>query len=170
MPVTYDRIATYTVTGSAATSYTFSSISQTYTDLFLVCNITAVATGQGFRFQYGTSGTIDTGNNYSYTWLTGTGSVASSGRVSSTNQGQFGWAAVGSSTGFTTLTCNIQNYSNTTTFKTAINRSSDAGSETSALVNLWRSTAAITDIRLFPSNSNTMGVGSMLTLYGIKAA
>ena len=170
MPLTYDRIATHTVTGSASTSYTFTAIDQTYTDLFLVCNITAVAFGQGFRFQYGTSGTIDTGNNYSYTWVSGTGSTTPSGRVTNTNQGQFGWAAQGSSTGFTVLTCNIQNYSNTSTRKTAINRSDDAGAETSALVNLWRSTAAITDIRLFPSNGNTMGVGSMLTLYGIKAA
>lgn len=170
MPATYDKIATYTVTGTPASDYTFTSIPQTYTDLFLVINVTGIRAFEGFRFQYGSSGSIDTTTSYSYTWLTGTGSAASSGRVSNANQGQFGWAAIGSSTGVATFTCNIQNYSNTTTFKTSINRSSDAGSEASALVNLWRKTTAISDIKLFPSNGWTMGVGTTFNLYGIKAA
>jgi hypothetical protein len=169
MTATYDKIATHTVTGSALASHTFSAIPQTYTDLFLICNLIGISTGQGFRYQAGTSGTIDTANNYSYTWLSGSGSSAASGRVTTTNQGQVGWAWQGSSENSSVIIANFQNYSNTTTFKTAVGRTSDAGKESAAAINLWRSTNAITDLKLFPSNGYTMGVGSTLTLYGIKA-
>lgn len=170
MPATYDKIATYTVSGSALASYTFSTIPQTYTDLFVICNLVGISAGQGFRYQAGTSGTIDTGNNYSYTWLSGNGSSAASGRVSSTNQGQIGWAWQGSSENSSTIYASFQNYTNSTTFKTAVGRTADPGRESAGIINLWRSTNAITDLKLFPSNSYTMGVGSTLTLYGIKAA
>mgnify|MGYP007049610877 CR=1 FL=1 len=169
MTATYDKIATYTVTGSAQASYTFTNISQAYTDLFVICNLVGVPTGQGFRYQAGTSGTLDTGNNYSYTWLSGNNTAAASGRVSSANQGQIGWAWQGSSEKSSVIYANFQNYSNTTTFKTAVGRTADSGLESAAIVNLWRSTNAITDLRLFPSTSTTMGVGSTLNLYGIKA-
>jgi hypothetical protein len=169
--ITYTPIAKRVIT-SPTTTVTFSNIPSTYTDLVVVCSLIGISTGQGFRYQVGTSGTIDTGNNYSYTWISGKGTGSpntASNRVSTTNQGQIGWAWQGSSENLSVVTANFQNYSNTTTFKSSIGRTSDVTKEVSAIVNLWRSTNAITDLRLFPSNGYTMAAGSTLTLYGIKA-
>jgi hypothetical protein len=62
----------------------------------------------------------------------------------------------------------FMNYSNTTTYKTALTRSnSPYGTE--AAVNLWRNTSAITSITLF-IQSSTLNAGTTFTLYGIAAA
>jgi anti-sigma-K factor RskA len=63
----------------------------------------------------------------------------------------------------------FMNYSNTTTFKTAINRADNANRGMDAIVNLWRSTSAITSIKLYFSSGN-IASGAIATLYGIKAA
>ena len=79
MPVTYTPIATYNGDGSA-TTITFSSIPQTYTDLVLVMPIfTTVNANESVRING------DTGNNYSSTWITGNGSTAASSRLSNNN-------------------------------------------------------------------------------------
>jgi hypothetical protein len=66
----------------------------------------------------------------------------------------------------------IQNYSNTTTYKTSIGRGNRPDSLVDATVSLWRDTAAITTIDLamgsaFPANN--FASGSTLSLYGIAA-
>ncbi len=63
---------------------------------------------------------------------------------------------------------NVMNYSNTTTYKTILSRSSDLYTEAS--VNLWRNTAAITSIIIGAQGAYTFSAGSTFTLYGIKAA
>jgi hypothetical protein len=44
----------------------------------------------------------------------------------------------------------LQNYSNTTTFKTIISRSNDTASAANATVGLYRSTSAITSLTVIP--------------------
>ena len=61
------------------------------------------------------------------------------------------------------------NYSNTTTYKTAISRGDRGATSTVAIVNLWRSTSAINNIQFFTDATN-FAAGSIITLYGIKAA
>ena len=165
MPQTYTPIATYTVTGSPA-NYTFSSISGSYTDLILEI---VAGTDSGIQeVKLVLNG--DTASNYSNTSLSGNGTSATSSRRSS----QTGWIldAIG---GLTTAvsqynsTTHIQNYSNSTTNKTAISRANSTSYGTEALVFLWRSTAAITSIQLV-CLSGTFLAGSTFTLYGIKAA
>jgi hypothetical protein len=63
---------------------------------------------------------------------------------------------------------NIQNYSNSTTYKTVLARSNNAATGTDATVALWRSTSAITSIDYY-LNSGSWATGSTFTLYGIKA-
>ena len=74
---TYTPIATTTL-GSAASSYTFSSIPGTYTDLVLVVS---------GKYSTGTTGTttvqiqvgntsLDTGANYSIVYLNGSGALS----------------------------------------------------------------------------------------------
>ena len=163
---TYSTIATTTL-GSTSADYTFSSIPGTYTDLVLVCsNVTNTSSQTLYARLNG-----DTGTNYSLTVLNGTGTAASSYRVSSTAQGmQLGLGLSGlSTTTPSQFNASFFNYSNTTTFKTSISRSGIASGEVEASVALWRSTAAITSITVRPSGGS-LQTGTVLTLYGISAA
>ena len=162
---TYTPIATTTL-GSAAASYTFSSIPSTYTDIVLVASATPSTSAYlGYIVLNG-----DSGSNYSETLLYGTGSVAGSNRESNRTKGYVGnWTTANATSSPTVYQIHFQNYSNTTTYKTFISRSADAGTETNAVVNLWRSTAAINSIG-FSVNSGNIAAGSTFTLYGIQSA
>jgi hypothetical protein len=164
---TYEPIATTTL-GSAAASYTFSSIPGTYTDLRLIMSSGITTAAQDFYFQVG-NGSVDTGANYSLTILTGNGSAAASSRSSSRNQGLFSWLTVSQTLGNTMATADFMNYSNTTTYKTILSRLATAATSTEAEVNLWRSTSAINTIKIYTSGGNLLS-GSTFTLYGIAAA
>jgi hypothetical protein len=159
---TYTQIASTTTSGNA-TSVTFSSIPATYTDLIIVFNGSASGTsGDLARFN------SDTGANYSSTFMRGDGSSAASGRVpsaTSINPGlTFG-------TSQSTYIMQIMNYANTTTYKTALYRSSSVATSSyvGAAVALWRSTAAINTINFFTSGTNYVN-GSTFSLYGVTAA
>jgi hypothetical protein len=161
MPSTYEPIATQTL-GSASSSVTFSSIPSTYTDLILVFNGSSASGTPDLCARFNG----DSGTNYSRTFLVGDGTSATSGRSSS--QASFVPGGVPNATNSTTV-FNIMNYANSTTYKTAICRDTLPANYTAATVGLWRSTAAITSIELFPS-ANSFITGSTFTLYGIKAA
>jgi hypothetical protein len=163
MSSTYEKIATTTL-GTTAADVTFSAITGSYTDLVLVLNLKGTVNNYP-RVQYNS----DTGSNYSRTYLAGTGSAASSGRASNQTYMYFVEAA---STGTSGMSLNniiqVFNYSNTTTFKTAIGRGNSASSGVDAIVNLWRSTSAITSIKIYP-DTGSWAADSTFTLYGIKA-
>jgi hypothetical protein len=158
---TYAKIATTTL-ASTATEYTFTSIPSTYTDLVLVVAGQSASAGSS-ALRVG-NGSIDTGSNYSYTNLKGNGTTATSARASSITLGYIG--EIYSSQTVTII--NIMDYSNTTTFKTFLSRSNNAGNAVSTWVSLWRSTAAINQVRFL--SGDTMQIGTTLTLYGIEDA
>ena len=155
---TYTPIATYTAP-SAQSSYTFTSFSG-YTDLRLIVAGTLTSLEDiGIQFNG------DTGSNYSQTYILGTGSGSgSSGRQSNATQMNLG--ALDSNQSVAIF--DFINYSNSTTYKTALNRSSAAAWALFAKVGLWRNTAAITSIKVMPVNH--FATGTTLTLYGIQAA
>ena len=164
---TYEPIATTTLS-STATEVTFSSISGTYTDLVLVCAIKPSDTSAPSVLVQVNS---DTGTNYSETRLVGNGTTASSGRRSGT---AFAYLCdIGLSGASTNTITNIigqfQNYSNTTTYKTILSRANTADLVTEAIVNLWRSTSAITSMKIYVQ-AGGFASGSTFTLYGIAAA
>lgn len=173
MPKTYEPIATTTL-GSAATSVTFSSIPSTYTDLYIVGQC-GVSNNDYLTFRVG-NGSVDTGSNYSYTWLEGYSGTASSGR--STNNPKFyigNNASIMNNSLDYSFYINIMNYSNTTTNKTVLNRIASNNSSfpgVTASVGLWRSTSAINIVTIAPDTNDgrTLISGSTFTLYGIKAA
>jgi hypothetical protein len=159
---TYVPIAT-TNLGSAS-SYTFSSIPQTYTDLILIINDVAnTSTNQGVYLLYNS----DSGSNYSRTGLRANGSTASS--FYQTNNPYLAIAASGSTNNPKPNIVQIMNYSNTTTYKTTLSRGNDAGNGIDAMVHLWRNTSAITSITIY-ENTATFGTNATATLYGIAAA
>jgi hypothetical protein len=61
------------------------------------------------------------------------------------------------------------NYSNTTTYKTILERANQPQAVTNSIVGLWRSTSAISTITMTTS-SGTVSAGSTFTLYGILKA
>lgn len=160
---TYTPIATNTLS-SAAASVTFSSISGAYTDLVLVISAWG-STGQDAYLRFNG----DTGSNYSDTVLRGNGTVASSVRDSNAAGIDMGVVSTTSGT-YTPIIFNIQNYSNSTTHKTALGRISNSASMVTAIVGLWRNTAAITQIDLVERTNTGWQSGSTFSLYGIAAA
>ena len=163
MTATYEAIATTTL-GSAQSSVTFSSISGSFTDLVLIVSGKSNAENSNVLLEYNSA----TGSNYSVTILFGDGASAGSARVSnatSANLGRLGNENISNSI------INIFNYSNTTTFKTAIGRGNVAlggNAEVNAKVALWRSTSAITSV-LIKLSAGNFDTGSTFTLYGIKS-
>lgn len=161
MPATYEPIATQTL-GTATADVFFNSIPQTYTDLVLVINgNTATQTNCGMRFN------SDNTNNYSTTYYYGDGSTVNNGRGSNMT-----YLAGGDfiSTGNCTNVFHIFNYTNATTFKTVLNRTTTSGL-TMAWVSIWRKApAAITAINVLTATGANYSIGTSFTLYGIKAA
>lgn len=153
-------IATQTLS-SAASTITFSSIPSTYTDLRLV--FTGVS-ASGNSIYLRLNG--DTGSNYSFTELYGTGGSAFSSRSSNTIVIGFG------STGFTTtpqlLTADIFSYAGSTnkTVLTTAAQDNNGSGGVSANVGLWRNTAAITSVSILQIVGN-IAASSTATLYGI---
>ena len=171
MPATYEPIATTTL-GSTQASYTFSSISGSYTDLILI--LSGYGTADDVPTCQVGNGSVDTGTNYSTTYISGNGTTASSGRYATQSfiriQSQSGVGTTSSHIG--SYITHFMNYSNTTTYKTVLcraNQNSGSYPATEADVNTWRSTSAINTIKISPY-AGSLGAGTMLTLYGIKAA
>jgi hypothetical protein len=163
MPATYDSIAT-TALSTSATEVNFTNISGSFTDIILVgrfSSTTLIFGGMNLRFN------SDSGSNYSYTLIEGTGSAATSARASNTTLMEMGYNGTNDST--QNIVINIQNYSNTTTNKTAISRYNSAAGQVMGYVGMWRNTAAITSIR-FAVNNQAFATGSTFSLYGIRAA
>lgn len=161
LPSTMTPIATQTLTANAA-SITFSSIPQGYTDIILVTSGASQPAGGGaaaIRFN------SDTATNYSYLYMFGSGTSVSTGKFA--NQ-----TVIPTNRHNTTEgggKAHIQNYSNTTTYKTVV--TSGAGNNIAILyTGTWRSTAAITSITIIPESGPGWAVGFTATLYGIKAA
>lgn len=166
MASTYTPIATTTL-GSNTASYTFSSIPGTYTDLKVICaNLTNTTTNTLCLKFNG-----DSGANYSWTTLSFGPGGLSSLRATGDSRGV---ALGGYVEGLDATTPGIYigevlNYSNTNTYKSCLGRGNNTARDTEAIIGLWRNTAAITSVTVAPSGGS-MKTGTILTIYGIKAA
>jgi hypothetical protein len=169
--MTYTPLANLTL-GSSAASVTFSSIPATYRDLIVVLNIRSTHSGDEDYALMRFNG--DTGSNYSYVFMNGSGAAATSGTASSStfiNDSNF---AANSATAnvFTPAVINIQDYSATDKHKTTISRSNSttASGQVSATAGRWANTAAITSVAFtcFQSGASYAS-GSTFSLYGVIA-
>jgi hypothetical protein len=166
---TYEPIATNTLS-SATNTVTFSSISQSYTDIILVCVGVTANTTDAIDVRVG-NGSLDTASNYSMTQVLGNGSAAQSYYQQGTSFTNMGIVTSGK---MQSTIIQFMNYSNTSTYKTILGRSNvnDSGfKRVAATVGLWRSTSAINTISLRLDNASyNFAVGFTFTLWGIKAA
>ena len=167
MPATYEKIQSTTL-GSAASNITFSSISSAYTDLRLVMTYTNATASVGGAILIQFNG--DTATNYSKTTLYGDGGSAASGRNTSVSYISTNLTGA-DTTPPQLLEADIFSYAGST-YKTVLARSSadmNGTGSTTSLVGLWRSTSAITSIKLYFASYN-LGTGTTATLYGILKA
>ena len=162
MPATYEPIASVTL-GSAASTFSFTSIPATFSDLILVGNWRANgAASMEIRAN------SDSGSNYSMTYLFGNGSAASSSRVS--NDTLLNTNIYGAANGDISAVIQFMAYANTSVFKTILFAGGSAGLILGRHVGLWRSTAAINSLSFSIFSGVTYSAASTFSLYGIKAA
>jgi len=148
--------------GSATATVSFTSIPATYTDLVLMIG-GAASSAQGMALWYNNDTTLP--GLYSRTYLYGNGTSAVSARASS---GSANHQILEIGTAISTVYAHIMDYSNTTTFKTALSRGGSASNLTIVGVGCWRNTAAINRLDI-ATVSGTMNTGTVLALYGIQA-
>ena len=163
MPTSTEVAIATTTLSSAASTITFSSIPNTYTDLILVVNLSYTAGGATLmRFN------SDTGSNYSYTYIYGDGTSAASGRGVDRTSIVVDLASGFDTTQFAMFKANIFSYAGSTNKTVLLENSNDKNGSGSVerSVRLWRNTNAITSISLTHSAS-TFTAGTTATLYGI---
>ena len=161
---TYTPIATQTL-GSAAASITFNSIPGTYTDLRLVLTYTTSASDYLVLQLNG-----DTATNYSGVFLLGNGGTASSSNA--TTQGKMFINNPGSTYTLTSpamATIDVFSYAGATNKSVLSTGAGDlnGSGQVETAASLWRSTAAITSIKLFLAGGNNFATGTIATLWGI---
>jgi hypothetical protein len=167
MASTYTPIATTTV-GTATSYIEFASIPATYTDLRVI--LQSRSTDATYQSNVTFQINVDSASNYSQTFLIGNGTAASSARNSNQTGGLATQSTGSLATGEWEITLfDFMSYTNTSIYKTILIRDNSASLNTTATVNLWRSNAAINNIRLFKQIGNH-SVGTTATLYGITAA
>ena len=164
-------IFTQTVGSGGVISITFNSIPQGFTDLKLVCSVRT--DGNAVNFNDGAlrfNG--DASSIYSFTGLNGSGSSASSQRGSGMNYLAIGpnQGSLTTSNTFTSFDAYIPNYTGSN-FKSVV---SDGVPENNATATnlelyagLWRNTAAITSMTVFPGGGYSFAQYSTFSLYGI---
>lgn len=167
---TYEPIATTTLS-SAASTITFSSISGSYTDIKLIFVGYSVNANEYCKLQFNN----DTASNYSVTSLSGIGANPVTSDRFTTQTFIYLHTAKGLNTSSNNnpsmLAVDIFSYSGgtyKTSLTTASNDVAGAGSVERG-VGLWRSTAAITSIKLLLTGGN-FASGTTATLYGIASA
>lgn len=154
---TYEPIETKILSSNQA-EIDFNSIPQTYTDLVLVYSGTTTG-NDAIILRYNN----DANQNYNRVFMYGVGNGMSNSRDNG-----FGIFTTSLTSDGQTI-FNIQNYSNTSTYKTAIIYNDFISNAVVRTAGVWRSTAAIlsVNLRLFSYSFTT---GSTFTLYGIAAA
>jgi hypothetical protein len=147
----------------ASTTITFSSISQSYQDLYLV--VIGKCSG-GFQQNIRFNG--DTGANYSMTRLYGSPpTTISSGTSAGATRGYISWLTFNSSVNSAAYV-HILDYARTDKHKTTVgDATSNNGTETALITNRWASTAAITSVALSSDGGQTYSAGTTFALYGV---
>ena len=168
VPIGYQYL---TSDNPAYTGIGFTNIPQGYQDLMVVMTMRDQNSGTGGLY-LPTAFNQDSGStNYNETMLFGNGSSAASSRWSNQQFFQFAQQPANGNTAgiFSTTVMHILNYSNTTTYKSMIQRNSmdlNGSGRTAIIAGTWRSTAAITQFNAYAVNGTK--AGSSVALYGVR--
>ena len=171
----YDALATVTVPSGGASSITFSAIPQTgYKHLQIRLMVNGTSGTQDVYTQFNG----DTGSNYSFHGLYGSGSTAAAYGSASQTKISTGvnLAGYGSGSAFSVGIIDLLDYSASTKYKTlrVLNGfdtnagTTNINNESIALASgAWLNTSAITSIYMYPSGGS-FAQFSQFSLYGIK--
>ena len=160
---TYTPLQSIVLT-SATASVVFSNINQNYQDLILIQNTSTSSSGNIY-LRYNEDST----SSYSNTVLNATSASINSGRNSATTKGFIDSDAYAQNNFKYNAVTHIMNYSNTTTFKTALTKASNTGIGFTANVMTYIKTSAISRIEVF-ANVGNLQAGSTFDLYAISPA
>lgn len=165
MAITFEAIATTTVSGSSTFNVNFNSIPQTYTDLRLVYQILPVqnATNGFCRLNN------DSNTNYSVQSMFSNGALAAAYRLLNTNQIYLNYNLSLSTTVWTTGWLDIFSYTRSDALKTTLGQDFRMAAGQEALVHGYTLSAPITSVNLRVS-SDAFAEGTTFTLYGIARA
>ena len=153
------------ISGSPTSAVVFSNIPQGYQDLKVVISAQKTSGSYDSFFAINNDFTSNTGSR---TVLSGDGSSASSSRRTNDSTNYF--SILTSSTGFATVTIDILNYANTSTYKTILFRGAqdlNGSGQTYLNVSLKKLTSAVTSL-VINSNDGNYSVGSTFELFGIR--
>ena len=139
----------------ASASVSLSGIPQNYRDLVLSVTGSVTIAGNVILRLNG-----DSGSNYSFVYMfgSGTSAVSGSGAVAGIYGGGFN-SSVSSSV------FNLIDYSATNKHKTVLNRTDTANDATYAWANRWANTVAVNSINVLPVSGNLVA-GTIINLYG----
>lgn len=143
---------------SAQNFVDFINLPSSYRDLVLIItlkNCTASAY-PGIRFNG------DSGTNYSRIGVRGNGSTTTS--YSTTSESA---AFCDGPTADEVIRINIMDYSAVDKFKTLVTRADSTTDNAGGVIGRWASTAAVSRVTVTPTNSDTYGIGSTFSLYGV---
>jgi hypothetical protein len=168
LPVTYQAIATVSVTNATQASIEFTSIPGTYTDLLIKISSRddragVTATGINLSFNGSTS-------NFTYRVLEGNGATVASAN-GSTSLSAISTSASATSNTFSNCEIYIPNYAGSNNKSFSSDSTIENNGTTSFIdlfASLWSQTAAITSITLTPTVTSNFVQYSTATLYGIK--
>ena len=172
-PVTnsYESIATVTVGSGGSSTISFTSIPSTYKHLQIrAIGRSAAAVDYNVDIKFNS----DTGANYAFHRLFGTGAA-----VAASGAGSLSYATIGTFLPLSTETANsfgvavidVLDYADVNKFKTvrSLNGRDVNGGGTLGLWScLWRSTSAVTRIDFAGSSGNNFAQYTQFALYGIK--
>lgn len=169
MPDTFIKIASVTVGSGGASNITFSSIPSTYTDLFIALSSRNDSASVAVLLQLNG----DTGNNYSWRRIQGTGSAVSSSSGSSVAyvDGAISSGSTDTASTFGSTQIYIPNYLLSQNKSISIDSVSENNGTTAysrLTAGLWSSSSAITSVKVYPDASGNFVQYSTATLYGIK--
>jgi hypothetical protein len=156
------------VLGSDTANVEFTAVPATYTDLLVACSVRSTrstGTSDNILMEFNSST-----SSYTYRWLLGNGSSASSSSGSTSVAGVVN-QATDTADCFTSCEFYIPNYSGSTNKSwsgtTALEKNASAADGPLVIAGLWSNTAAITSILFKPSGANNWKSGSSFYLYGI---
>ena len=170
MPNTYTLINSYTASTSP-TSFTFTSIPQTYTDLKLVMSIR----GSRAAFYSNISVLVNGSSSaiYDYKWIySSSGTVTNFGFTNDTELGQYVGGANSTSNTFNSIEMYFPNYTSSNHKSISVDNVVEDNSSSTFIVleaELAKTTSAITSFTINGSGNNyTFANNSTAYLYGIK--
>ena len=166
----YFPLQVVTVGSAGAADVTFTNIPSTYSHLQIRATARNASSGYVNIFAQFNS---DTASNYNYHFIQGDGSSVIAGNDAPSYFIAFRVAQGGSGANvFGTGVCDILDYANTNKYKTVRSLTgfdNNGNGDIFFFSGLWRSTSAITSIKLYAQSGN-LAQYSQIALYGIKGA